>query len=129
MGKTQPIQVIEKVVKVLEPLVWFPFSLQAQWPLGFADIQRLPPDSVILLWTSTELVSFALSAAFRRSDYQDTSDALSRHRQTACLNILLGAAHVHRAGLNGVVEVAVITMTNPALCGSPNVNRVQPVIC
>src|SRR5713226_4620989 len=103
MGKTQPIHVIEKVVKVLEPIVRFPFSLQAQCPLCFADIHRLHPESVILLWTSNELVSFALYAAFLRSDYSDTSDALSRHRQTACLNILLGASHVHRDGLNGVV--------------------------
>jgi hypothetical protein len=34
------------------------------------------------------LASFALYAAFPRSDYYDTSDAHGRHRETASLNIL-----------------------------------------
>jgi len=33
---------------------------------------------------------------FPCSDYYDASDAPDRHRQTACLNILTGASHVHR---------------------------------
>src|SRR2546426_325285 len=102
MGKTQPIHVIEKVVEVFKLIVLFPLSLQTQCPLCFADIHKLRPESAIPFRAPNKLASFAMYVAFPRSDYYDASDALSRHRQTACLNIQLRASHVHRDGLNEI---------------------------
>ena len=54
-----------------------------------------PGSRLFYIESVNSLASFPMWTAFPSSEYYDASDAHIRHRQTACLSILV-ASHVHK---------------------------------